>query len=110
MITNNELRSFFFMFFLVVLCSPSTTFCSPVSLSPCLSSPLCCVSVMLPFSECADAGANLGFRLDLMLVQKKRPGPIRSFQSSVAATSSGIGHRFDRRSAHHQELILTRPF
>src|SRR5215510_4344588 len=97
------------MFFLVVLCSPSTTFCSPVSLSPCLSSALCCVSVMLAFSECADAGANLGFRLDLMLVQKKRPGSIRILQSSVAATSSRLGHRFDRRDTHHQELILASP-
>src|SRR5215467_2691158 len=81
----------------------------PVSLSPCLSKLSRCVSVMLSFSERTDAGANLGFRLDLMLVQKKRPGPIRIFQSSVAATSSGIGHRFDHRDAHHQELILASP-
>src|SRR5215510_918714 len=95
---------------LVVLCSPSKTFCSPSSPIPVSLQLSRCVSVVLTFSECADAGANLGFRLDLMLVQKKRPGPIRILQSSIAATSSRTGQRFNRRDAHHQELILTRPF
>src|SRR5215831_12758417 len=97
------------MFFLVVFARrlqlsalPSPYLVSLQALSLC--------SVVLAFSERTDAGANLSFRLDLMLVQKKRPGPIGILQSSVAATSSGIGHRFDRRDAHHQELILTRTF
>src|SRR5215510_2453204 len=95
---------------LVVLCSPSKTFCSPSSPIPVSLQLSRCVSVVLTFSECADAGTNLCFRLDIMLVQKKRPGPIGIFQASIAATSSGLGHRFDRRDAHHQELILASPF
>src|SRR5215813_2745658 len=88
------------MFFLVV-------FARRLQLSALPSLSLC--SVVLAFSERTDAGANLSFRLDLMLVQKKRPGPIGILQSSVAATSFGIGHRFDRGDTHHQKLILASP-
>jgi len=67
-------------------------------------------SVVLSFSERADAGANLRFRFDSVFVQKKRPSAIRIFQPRVVTPSTRIGHRFHGRDAHHQELVLAGPF
>ena len=67
-------------------------------------------SVVLAFFERADAGANLRFRFDFMLVQKKWPGAIGIFQPRIVTPATCVGHGFDGRDAHHQELILASPF
>src|SRR5262245_16800417 len=81
---------------------PSSFFFRSSIFDPLSSNP----SIMLAFLERANARANLRFRFHFVFPQQKRPRSIRIFQPRVASSTAGIGHRFYRSDARHQQLIL----